>query len=126
MRPDGKRGFTLLEALVATAVVALLLVPVLQGFVANANTARVADRQLAVRLLMERLLATLPMASGAAIPRSAGSDGDFGWRIDPEAMSVPVGDASREHFTPYRVRLTVSGEGTTTSIETVRLGPLVP
>ena len=53
MRPDrsgSKRGFTLLEALVATAVVAFLLLPMLQSIVTSKSVSKAASRQLSAHL----------------------------------------------------------------------------
>jgi len=123
MRPDRigrRRGFTLLEALVATFVVAILLVPVLRSVVASANAGRVADRQLAARLVLNRLLAALPMAGGKFIPNASGTDGPFTWTVAVTPGTVAKGAS----FVPYRVDASVSGDGgAPVSFETVRLGP---
>lgn len=131
MRPDGtsgKRGFALLEALVATAVVAILFLPVLQSIVSSMTVSRAASRQLSAHLVLDRLLASLPPASGIEIGKRSGADGGFAWTIDasPLNAAAPVAGDSGPHFVPYRVRISLAGGGAPISLETVRLGPAPP
>ena len=131
MRPDrnrGKRGFTLLEALVATAVVAILLLPMLQSIVSSRTVSRAASRQLSAHLVLDRLLASLPPAAGLAVGRRTGADGGFAWTIDasPLTAAAPVVGDTGPQFVPYRVRISLAGGGAPISLETVRLGPAPP
>lgn len=124
MRPDapaGRRGFTLLEALVATAVAALILVPVLNSMASGARVARAADSELRARLVLDRLLAALPVGHGALIPSAAGRDGDFAWTLT--VSRAPDAPRTGAAFVPYQVAISVSGAGATVSAETYRLGP---
>jgi prepilin-type N-terminal cleavage/methylation domain-containing protein len=132
MRPDrsgSKRGFTLLEALVATAVVAFLLLPVLQSIVTSKSVSKAASRQLSAHLVLDRLLASVPPASGIAIGKRSGADGGFAWTIDTSPLSAvapPAGPDTGPAFVPYRVRLSLTGGGAPIALETIRLGPAPP
>ena len=125
----GKQGFTLLEALVAVAVVALLLVPTLQSIVTSTATSRAAGRQLGARLVLDRLLVGLPLARGIKPGRRSGTDSGFAWTVDatPLANAPRGAEGEAPAFVPYRVRLSVvAAQGSISSLETVRLGPAPP
>jgi prepilin-type N-terminal cleavage/methylation domain-containing protein len=92
-------GFTLLEALVALALVAVLLVAGLETVGVGAAARRRAAAHAEVRLLAERKLAELATMSGSELAALAGKRTgtfpapfeDVGWRVAIEELEPGAG-----------------------------------
>ncbi len=100
-RQRDKRGFTLLEAMVATLIMAIAVVGLLSNISTSLNNAsRLADydqASLLAKRQMEHLI-SMPLTPGQAysgvFPRSAGNDWEGGWqaRVEPfEASPTGMG-----------------------------------
>jgi prepilin-type N-terminal cleavage/methylation domain-containing protein len=138
-RVDSKRsGFTLLEALVALAIL-LAFAAVLGPFLFQARHIMVAaDGRVAAQLLLRALLADPPDRAALASLARSGESAGMQWRLVAEptsigAMFVPRAGFARTpaapsgeplpHWTAYRIVASVSwAPGETVSAETVRLG----
>lgn len=109
----GPRGFTLLEVLIAFAILAIALGAILQSFSQGLRTMSQAERYVQATLLAESKLAEV----GASIPLEegeySGAGGeDTAWRVDIrpyEDDAARIGDL--EVIRLYRVEVEVSWEG---------------
>ena len=90
--PRGSAGFTLIEVLVAIAVLAVVL-GAIGGVVGNTvRTIHSVDRRLPLLETAQSLIAALP-ARDALQPRTqTGMSGDFRWRIDAVLLNRNVPD----------------------------------
>ncbi len=117
-------GFTLIEVLVAFAILALTLAALLQVFSAGLRSFGAADRHLMATMLARSVLEDV----GTEIPIVAGEMSDevedgYRWtvRIFPSDTISPVADADWIQV-PYEVQVEVSWNGTpVTTLTTLRL-----
>jgi prepilin-type N-terminal cleavage/methylation domain-containing protein len=122
-RADGRRGFTLLEALVALALV-LAFASVLAPYLFQARRIVAgAESRLAAHVLLRTLLdAPFDRAGLANAVREGEVDG-LRWRIATERLSVAASGADGTAWATFRVIASVAwGRGQMVSAETVRLG----
>ncbi len=138
MRVGARDGFTLIEALVAFAIVAALSLVVQRGLIqSRIGWAAVEDRTGAERLARSLLEEPLTPAAVAAGGREGVTDGRR-WRVglqtldlplpsppEPEAGSGPPPPAQDgPRWLPLRVRIEVAtARGRPVEVETVRLAP---
>ncbi|SFK54094.1 type II secretion system protein [Methylorubrum salsuginis] len=132
-------GFTLIEALVAFAIVAALSLVVQRGLIqSRVGWAAVEDRTGAERLARSLLEEPLTPAAVAAGGREGVTDGRR-WRIglqtldlplpnppEPETGAAPPPQPAQEgpRWLPLRVRIEVAtARGRSVEVETVRLAP---
>jgi general secretion pathway protein I len=122
-------GFTMIEVLVAIAVLAVVLGAV--GTVVG-NTVRnihQIDRRLPLLETARNLLASLPARNAMQPGTQTGSSGQFRWRIDatPLATTAPNPDdpdAAKIKWIPLAITVRVqSSEGPPLRLDTVRLVP---
>jgi type II secretory pathway pseudopilin PulG len=119
-RDDGQAGFTLLEALVALALI-LAFVGVLGPHLSQARRIMAhADERVAAQVLLRSLLdapfdrSTLPTAS------REGETGGLRWRIVAAPVAVTSDKAS---WTAFHLTASVAwADGQSISAETIRLG----
>jgi general secretion pathway protein I len=121
-------GFTLIEALVALAIVAVVLSSIGRVIATTVKGTRSIDQRLALTGAAETLLAELPARNLLKVGRQSGELAGHRWRIDVTPMDAAA-DASEEaetRFVPLAVnmRLVAPGGGTL-QITTVRLVPRV-
>lgn len=121
-RARGAGGFTLIEALVALAVVAAVLASVGGAIAASVRGTRTIDDRLALAGTAEALLTALPARDALRIGRQSGSTSGYRWQI--EVSPMPVSAAAASH--PWRpvaidVRLQKEGGGPALDLKTVRL-----
>jgi general secretion pathway protein I len=121
MRAEREAGFTLLEALIAFAILALALAALLQGALAGLRATQAAGRTEEALARARSRLAALEAMPLAPSDQRGDDGGGYAWRlrIVPEATSggltlyaVTVAIGWRDGGTPREVRL-----------ETQRLGP---
>ncbi len=139
-RFSGRDGFTLIEALAAFAILAMLTLVVQRAFiVATSGLARVDDRVAAeqvARTLLAEPLGRNALASGQ---RSGVADGHpFTVRFETLDLPAPAGppepkrdaspnSAAPERWRPVRVSIRVeTARGRPLEIETVRLAQVDP
>jgi len=123
-RPDA--GFTIIEVLVALAIVAVSIVAIGQVMSTNARGVRVLENHVALVQSAQTVLATeIPQRSALAPGRLNGRTGDARWQID----IGPVGDdwivdKDDVNWIPELVKVRVRGPaGGMITLETVRLMP---
>jgi general secretion pathway protein I len=120
---NGEAGFTLIEALVALAIIAIALGSIGSVIAATVKGTRTIDQKLALSGAAETLLSTLP-ARGLLKPgRQSGQLAGHRWRLD--VAPTNVGEIPPDaRFVPLTVnlRLQVPG-GQAMQLTTVRLVP---
>jgi general secretion pathway protein I len=119
--PNGQSGFTLIEAVVALALVAVLLAAI--GTLVATNARGVSNLEQHVALMeTARLVATGVPRNGEPLPDNlAGEVSGYRWqmRVSPFLEEAVVPDS---RFFPVRIDLLVRApSGATVSFETVRL-----
>lgn len=117
-------GFTLIEALVALAIIAVVLGTIGSVIATTAKGTRSIDQHLALSGTAERLLADLP-ARGLLKPgRQGGELAGSRWRVDVAPMNVAGGDPATDRFVPMAVNLRLQrADGSAIQITTVKLVP---
>ena len=118
------RGFTLIEVLVAFAILALTMAALMQVFTSGLRGTTVADRHLMATMLartvMDDLGTEIPLVPGE---QSAKIEQGYGWtvRIQPSTAAKPL-DAAGLIATPYDVQVEISWNGRpVTTLTTLRL-----
>jgi general secretion pathway protein I len=119
-----ERGFTLIEVLVAVAIAALVLLPLLHGFSKALDGAADSEAYEEAVAIAQSALATLgtraPLAEDRGFTRQ---DGRF--TVAASVHRYPLGDAST-YVVPYELSVAVSwGEGRkqrSVTLQTLRLG----
>jgi general secretion pathway protein I len=123
---DGAAGFTLIEALVALAIVAAVLGSIGAVIATSVKGTRAIDQRLALSGTAESLLAALPGRKLLKPGRQSGDLAGHRWSIDVARMNIAVENdpAQIGRFVPLAVtvRLQAPG-GPATQITTVRLVP---
>jgi general secretion pathway protein I len=119
---DGAGGFTVIEAVVALALVAVLLSAIGSLVATNSRGVRGLEQHVA---LMEtaRLIATGLPRNGEPLPDElAGSVSGYRWQMRLSPFADQDGAVPDSRFAPVRIELVVrSPSGATVSFETVRL-----
>ncbi|CCE06487.1 General secretion pathway protein I precursor [Bradyrhizobium sp. STM 3843] len=123
-RPDA--GFTIIEVLIALAIVAVSIVAIGQVMSTNARGVRALENHVALVQSAQTVLATaIPQRSALAPGTLNGRTGDTRWQID----IGPVGedwivDKDDVNWVPELVKVRVRGPaGGMITLETVRLMP---
>jgi general secretion pathway protein I len=122
--PSESRGFTLVEVLVAFAILALTLVVLLQAFGGGLRAVSASERYLMAAMLARSVLDDV----GAETPIVAGEGSDdigdgYRWttRIAPSRTISPVRDGDQLQV-PYEVQVEISWNGKpVTTLTTLRL-----
>lgn len=122
-RSDGEAGFTLIEALVALAIVATVLTSIGMVVATTVRGTRSIDQRLALTGTAEALLASIPARDLLKPGRQTGEFGGHRWRMDIAPMRLPEMPQGAR-FVPLTVnlRLQASG-GAAVQLTTVRLVP---
>ena len=123
--PRGAAGFTLIEVLVAIAVLAVVL-GAIGAVVGNTVRAiRSVDRRLPLLETAQSLIAALPTRDALQPGTQTGTSGEFRWRIDAVLLNRNVpDDAKAAKWMPLAITVRVQGsEGPPVRLDTVRLIP---
>jgi general secretion pathway protein I len=126
--PRGNAGFTLIEVLVAIAVLAVVL-GAIGAVVGNTVRAiRSVDRRLPLLETAQSLIASLPTRDALQPGTQTGMSGEFRWRIDAVLLNRNVpDDAKAAKWMPLAITVRVQGnEGPPLRLDTVRLIPRPP
>jgi general secretion pathway protein I len=120
-------GFTLIEALVALAIVAVVLSSIGSVIAMTVKGTRAIDQRLALAGAAETLLAELPARNLLKVGRQSGELAGHRWRIDVTAMNAAeTREATQDRFVPLAVNLQMTAPGGgALQIATVRLVPRV-
>jgi general secretion pathway protein I len=125
---DGEAGFTLIEALVALAIVAAVLASIGAVIATTVKGTRGIDQRLALGGTAETLLTALPARTLLKPGRQSGETAGHRWRIDVSPMNVAVTtDAPQtQRFVPLAISLRLQAPGgPAMQVTTVRLVPKV-
>jgi general secretion pathway protein I len=125
---DGEAGFTLIEALVALAIVAAVLGSIGAVIATTVKGTRGIDQRLALSGTAETLLAALPARTLLKPGRQSGELAGHRWRIDVSPMNVPVANDAPQtgRFIPLAVTMRLQAPGgPAIQVTTVRLVPKV-
>jgi general secretion pathway protein I len=123
---DGVAGFTLIEALVALAIIAVVLSSIGTVIATTVKGTRSIDQRLALTGVAETLLAELPARNLLKVGRQSGELAGHLWRIDVTAMNAAEDglEATAARFVPLAVNMrVVAPGGGALQITTVRLVP---
>ena len=126
--PRGDAGFTLIEVLVAVAVLAVVL-GAIGAVVGNTVRAiRSVDRRLPLLETAQSLIAALPARDALQPGTQTGTSGEYRWRIDAVLLNRNVpDDAKAAKWMPLAITVRVQGsEGPPVRLDTVRLIPRPP
>jgi general secretion pathway protein I len=123
---DGIAGFTLIEALVALAIVAAVLTSIGAVIATSVKGTRSIDQHLALSGIAETLLAALPARTLLTPGSQSGQTAGHRWRIDVSPLNVAVtSDApSTQRFVALAVNMRLQAPGgPLMQVTTVRLVP---
>ena len=123
--PRGSLGFTLIEVLVAIAVLAVVLGAIGAVVGNTVRTIRSVDRRLPLLETAQSLIASLPAREALQPGTQSGTSGEFRWRIDAVLLNRNVpDDAKAAKWMPLAITVRVQGsEGPPLRLDTVRLIP---
>jgi general secretion pathway protein I len=138
--PRGTAGFTLIEVLVAIAVLAVVLGAIGAVVGNTVRTIRSVDRRLPLLETAQSLIASLPTRDALQPGTQSGTSGDFRWRIDAVLLNRNVPDNAaavlstaatgappKVSWVPLAITVRVQGgEGPPVRLDTVRLIPRPP
>jgi general secretion pathway protein I len=117
-------GFTLIEALVALAIIAIVLGTIGSVIATTVKGTRSIDQHLALSGTAETLLADLPARSLLKPGRQTGELAGSRWRVDVVPMNVAGVDPATARFVPLAVNLRLQrADGSAIQITTVKLVP---
>jgi general secretion pathway protein I len=125
---DGARGFTLIEALVALAIVAAVLGSIGGVIATSVKGTRGIDQRIELSGTAESLMAALPARTLLKPGRQSGELAGHRWRIDVAPMNVAVASDAPQtgRFVPLAVTMRLqSPGGPPMQVTTVRLVPRV-
>lgn len=123
-RPDrGRRGFTLVETLVALAVATVSLAAIGSLAAGSFRSARHVERHLAEIETTEAIIAALPGRDRLADAALSGETGGYRWRLESAPFRADFVDPrARTPWTPQRIVLSVQGPtGEVVSFDMIRL-----
>ncbi|WP_136626652.1 prepilin-type N-terminal cleavage/methylation domain-containing protein [Bradyrhizobium macuxiense] len=120
----GERGFTLIEALVALAIIATVLSSIGAVIGTTVQGTRTINQRLMLDGAAETLLAALPGRNALRPGRQTGELAGHRWRIDVAPISGASGDTRPSRFVPLAVNMWMQGpSGAQILFTTVRLVP---
>jgi general secretion pathway protein I len=125
---NGVAGFTLIEALVALAIVAAVLGSIGTVIATTVKGTRGIDQRLALGGTAETLLTALPSRTLLKPGRQSGELAGHRWRIDVSPMNVAVANDAPQtgRFVPLAVTMRLQAPGgPAMQVTTVRLVPKV-
>ena len=121
---NGERGFTLIEALVALAIIAAVLGSIGGVIATTVQGTRAIDQKLALSGAAETMLAGLPARNALKVGRQSGALAGHRWRIDVAPITAAAADAPASRFVPLAVNMRMQGPGgAQIQVTTVRLVP---
>jgi general secretion pathway protein I len=118
-------GFTLIEVVVAIAVLALVLGAIGAAVGTTVKGMRSVDQKLPLLETAQSLLATLPERDALRPGVQSGRTGDVRWRADIAPLNGAIADApASDKWLLLLVTVTVQGsDGPPVRLDTIRLAP---
>ena len=121
---DGERGFTLIEALVALAIIAAVMSSIGAVIGTTVKGTRSIDQRLALTGAAGTMLAALPARNALKPGRQAGEVAGHRWRLDVTPWSTATVDVPQSRFVPLTVNMQMQAPGgSAIMVSTVRLVP---
>ena len=121
---DGERGFTLIEALVALAIIAAVMSSIGAVIGTTVKGTRSIDQRLALTGAAGTMLAALPARNALKPGRQAGELAGHRWRLDVTPWSAATVDVPQSRFVPLTVNMQMQAPGgSAIVVSTVRLVP---
>ena len=123
---DGVAGFTLIEALVALAIIAAVLGSIASVIATTVKGTRSIDQRLALTGTAETLLAALPARTLLKPGRQSGETAGHRWRIEVTPLKIASESDVQQTspFVPLAVNMQIQAPGgPLMQITTVRLVP---
>jgi general secretion pathway protein I len=122
---DGEKGFTLIEALVALAIIAAVLSSIGAVISTTVKGTRSIDQRLALTGAAETLMAALPARNLLKPGRQSGELAGHRWRIDVAPLNMATSDvAQTSPFVPLAVNMRMQAPGgPAIQVVTVRIVP---
>jgi len=118
------RGFTLIEALVALAIIAAVLSSIGAVIGTTAKGTRAVGQRLELTGAAETVFAGLPARNALKPGRQSGEMAGHRWRLDVAPLNVAPAEAAEARFVPLAVNLRMQTPGgPAVQITTVRLVP---
>jgi general secretion pathway protein I len=120
---DGVAGFTLIEALVALAIIAAVLSSIGAVIGTTVKGTRSIDQRLGMTGAAETLLAALPARNLMKPGRQSGELAGHRWRIDVASMNIQA-TPQNSRFVPMSVNMRMQAAGgAAIQVTTVRIVP---
>ena len=120
------RGFTLIEALVALAIIAAVLSSIGAVIGTTVKGTKSIGQRLALTGAAETVFAALPARNALKPGRQSGELAGHRWRIDVAPLNAAAVEGSQGRFVPLAVNMRVQAPGgPAIQITTVRLVPKV-
>jgi general secretion pathway protein I len=124
-RPDA--GFTLIEALIALAIVTMTLSAIGGVIATTVRGTRAIEQRLALAGTADTLFAALPDRRSLAAGSQSGELAGHRWRIDAAPLNAAQLGALASRWMPLAINMRVrSPDGSTIVITTVRLAQRPP
>lgn len=123
---DGEKGFTLIEALVALAIIAAVLSSIGAVIGTTVKGTRMIGQRLALTGAAETVYAALPARNALKPGSQSGELAGHRWRLDvtPLNAAAAEAEASQGRFVPLAVNVRMQAPGgPAIRITTVRLVP---
>ena len=119
-------GFTLIEALVALAIIAAVLSSIGAVIGTTVKGTKSIDQRLALTGAAETVFAALPARNALKPGRQSGELAGHRWRVDVAPLNTAAMEGPQARFVPLAVNMRVQGPGgSAIQVTTVRLVPKV-
>ena len=120
------QGFTLIEALVALAIIAAVLSSIGAVIGTTVKGTKSIDQRLALTGAAETVFAALPARNALKPGRQSGELAGHRWRVDVAPLIAAATEGSQPRFVPLVVNMRVQAPGgPAIQVTTVRLVPKV-
>ena len=117
-------GFTLIEALVALAIIAAVLSSIGAVIGVTVKGTRSIDQRLALSGAAETVLAGLPARNALKPGRQTGELAGHRWRVDVTPLNAAAPEGAQARFVPLAVNMRMQAQGgPAIQVTTVRLVP---
>ena len=123
---EGQCGFTLIEALVALAIIAAVMSSIGAVIGSTVKGTRSLDQRLALTGAAGTVLAALPARRALKPGRQSGDVAGHRWRLEVTPWNTTTAAVAQSRFVPLLVNMQMQGPGgSAIAVSTVRLVPRV-